>query len=215
MKNTFLIILVLFVTNSINAQFSFGVKPGIGLNGAYFGFRTQPFVVFTSFDYIHVGGVVEESGQRFDYNINQLVNFSDESEAAFSIYNIGIGVKYFLPITSNISPYVTTTVTKPFLSAEAKRNGTTQDDLSEFVDAISIWGVSLGFGTEYFFSENFSVGGEFGLRMFLGSYEKQEEVDTWVYNPNTGGSYIQTDKNYEANINFSLTYSVVSLNYYF
>jgi hypothetical protein len=215
MKNAILIILVLFITNSVNAQFSFGVKPGAGLNGAYFGFKTHSLVVFTSFDYIHVGGVLEESGQRFDYNLNQLVTFSDELEAAFSIYNIGVGAKYFLPVTNNISPYFTTTITKPFLSADAKENGATQDDLSDFVGEISIWGVSLGFGTEYFFSENFSVGGEFGLRMFLGSYEKHEKVETWVFNPNTGGSIVQTDRNLEANINFSLTYSVVSLNYYF
>ncbi len=216
MKKLISIIFVLLFANSINAQFAFGVKPGVGLNGAYFGFKASSFVLFANVDYTSVGGAVEETGKKFDYDIYGLVSFKDESEASFSIYNLGVGAKFLFPSKSKISPYITATFSKPIISAEAKQNGESEEELSDYIDAISIWGASLGFGTEYFFSENFSIGGEFGLRMFLGSYEKSEIVETYVYNPNTGSDgYVETERNYNVDVNFSLTYSVVSFNYYF
>jgi hypothetical protein len=77
---------------------------------------------------------------------------------------------------------------------------------------LSIWGLSFGFGTEYYFSENFSVGGEFGMRLLFGSFDQTDKVS--VFDPNTGG-ITETDRNTNVDLNLQLTYSVVSLNYYF
>jgi len=112
----------------------------------------------------------------------------------------------------SIKPYFTGTFYKPFLSADAKQNGETNVDVKDAVDNLSIWGLSFGFGIEYYFTENFSIGGEFGMRLFMGTFERAEKVN--VYNPNTG-TYSETDRNYNVDLNLQFTYSVVSLNYYF
>ena len=47
-----------------------------------------------------------------------------------------------------------------------------------------MWGGELGFGMEYFFDENFSLGGEFGLRYLHLRYK--DSYNDEIYNPNTG-----------------------------
>jgi hypothetical protein len=56
-------------TSSIQAQFAFSIKPGIGLNGATFGFNLNSLVLSANIDYLNVGGSVEEAGKRFDYSL--------------------------------------------------------------------------------------------------------------------------------------------------
>ena len=40
-----------------------------------------------------------------------------------------------------------------------------------------MWGGEFGFGIEYFFDENFSLGGEFGLRYIHLMYEETSPRD--------------------------------------
>ena len=70
----------------------------------------------------------------------------------------------------------------------------------------------LGFGVEYNFSENFSIGGEFGIRYFTGNYSESE--DRTINDPNTGVP-ITYKKEMKGNVNFSPTYTKITLNYYF
>ncbi len=63
-------------------------------------------------------------------------------------------------------------------------------------------GGSLAFGSEYYFSPHFSIGGEFGIRtLFSGT--KTEYTST---------SYSYTD---ETNLGLGLTYTALGLNFYF
>lgn len=70
----------------------------------------------------------------------------------------------------------------------------------------------FGFGVEYFFDENFSLGGEFGLRYFNFRYNDSNERE--IYNPNTG-NYMDTEIKNDYSFNMSPTFSKISLNYYF
>ncbi len=207
-------VIIMFSTSLFaQADFAFGVKPGIGLNGAYFGVNINSSVVpFIGFDYIGASLTLEETGVRYDYNMSQLINYSDKNEASVTIYNLSIGVKYFFMKVESVKPYFTGTFYKPFISADAKEDGETNTEVKDFVDNLSIWGLSFGFGTEYYFSENFSVGGEFGMRLLFGSFDQTDKVS--VLDPNTGG-ITETDRNTNVDLNLQLTYSVVSLNYYF
>ena len=194
-------------------SFAFGVKPGISLNGAYFGVNiNRTFVPFAGFDYFGIGGSIEESGLRYDYNLGQLINYSDKNEASATVYNLSIGLRAFFTNIEDIKPYFTCTFFKPFISAEVKQDGETDQDLSDAIDNLSVWGFSLGFGTEYFFSNNFSVGGEFGVRFFISTFNQTDQV--YIYNPNTGSGQ-ETNRDYNFDLNLQLTYSVVTLNYYF
>ena len=211
----YLICVIIMFSTTLFAQvdFAFGVKPGIGLNGAYFGVNINGNVVpFIGFDYIGASGTLEESGVRYDYNLSQLIDYSDKDEASVSIYNLSIGGKFFFMNVQAIKSYFTGTFFKPFFSADYKQNGETETKVKDAVDNLNIWGLSFGFGTEYYFSDNFSVGGEFGMRLFMGTFKRTEKHN--VYNPNTG-TMLETDRNYNADLNLQLTYSVVSLNYYF
>ena len=98
-KTTFYSICVIIMFSTplfAQADFAFGVKPGIGLNGAYFGVNINGSVVpFIGFDYMGASLTLEESGVRYDYNMSQLINYSDKNEASVTIYNLSIGEKYF------------------------------------------------------------------------------------------------------------------------
>jgi hypothetical protein len=210
---TFCVTIIFTTALYAQTSFAFGVKPGIGLNGAYFGVNINGNAVpFVGFDYFGVNGSFEETGLQYDYNLGQLINYSDKGEASASVYNLSIGVRAFFMTVGDLKPYFTGTFFKPFISAEVKQDGEIDHDVSDAVDNISVWGFSLGFGTEYYFSKNFSVGGEFGIRFFMGSFEQTDKVD--VYDPGTG-TYRETDRNYNLDLNLQLTYSVVTLNYYF
>ena len=217
MKNvifyTFCVTIIYATTIYAQTSFAFGVRPGIGLNGAYFGANiNESFVPFVGFDYFGVGGTLQESGLQYDYNLGQIINYSSEDEASASVYNLSIGVRWFFTKVADLKPYFTGTFFKPFISAEVKNNGDINESVQEAVDNLSIWGFTLGFGTEYYFTKNFSVGGEFGARFFIGSFEQTDQV--YIYNPNTG-YYQETDRDYNFDLNLQLTYSVVTLNYYF
>lgn len=217
MKNAILraFFCVICLSTAIYSQsnFAFGVKPGIGLNGAYFGININKTIIpFVGLDYFGVGGSLEQTGLRYDYNLGQLVNYSDNNEASASVYNLSVGVRAFFMNIDDIKPYFTGTFFKPFISAEIKQDGEIDQDVKDAMDNLSIWGFSLGFGTEYYFSEHFSVGGEFGVRFFIGSFNQTDK--DYVYNPNTG-NYQETNRDYNFDLNLQLTYSVVTLNYYF
>ena len=215
-KSLLLIISLVFIYNTSSfgqEGFAFGVRPGIGINGAYFGANINGVVVpFVGFDYVSADGSLVETGTKFDYNLNQVVNYTEKDEASASIYNISVGVRYFFMKVESLKPYFTGTFYKPFFSADYKEDGETEPEVKDAVDNLSIWGLSFGFGTEYYFTDNFSIGGEFGIRLFVGNFKKTEK--TQVYNPNNQ-TYSDTDRTYKVDLNLQLTYSVVSLNYYF
>lgn len=83
-------------------------------------------------------------------------------------------------------------------------------------DILSFWGLELAFGGEYFFSDKFSLGGEFGMRMLFNSAEYSEE-DEWS-SGEPGDPYYEHDSDAwenEVSATFKLTFASVSLNYYF
>ena len=71
--------------------------------------------------------------------------------------------------------------------------------LSNDMDKVSIIGGNFGFGVEYFFSENFSLGGETGLMFGYLNFEYDDF-----------GNYEEKNKT-----NFKMIYSNISLNFYF
>jgi len=211
------LLLVLFVAliliNKSYGQFSFGVSPGIGLNSAYFGYKINNKIVpYIGFQYLNAKFKYEESGEKYDWDLNQVVSYSEKNEFSGSLYIPNIGVKYFMKQQTKIKAYLSLNISKPLLSGNLKYDGEEDEDFKESIKNISMWGGEFGFGVEYFFDENFSIGGEFGLRYLHLKYNDTYETD--LYNPNTG-NYQDTEIENDYRFNMSPTFSRISLNYYF
>jgi len=215
MKTKLLLVLftVLVLINKSYGQFSFGVSPGIGLNSAYFGYKINNKIVpYIGFQYLNAKFKFEESGEKYDWDLNQVVSYSEKNIFSGSLYIPNIGVKYFIKQHNKIKAYLSLNISKPLLSGNLKYDGEEDEDFKESIKNISMWGGEFGFGVEYFFDENFSIGGEFGLRYLHLKYNDTYESD--LYNPNTG-NYQDTEIKNDYRFNMSPTFSRISLNYYF
>lgn len=197
-------------------QIVFGVAPGLSLNSAYVGYKIDNSIVpYFGFQYLSAGIEISEFGQEYDYDLDKMVSYLNKAEVNASIFMPNIGIKYFVAKQNKINAFLNLNLSKPILSAEIKDNGTDDSDLkdiNEGIDNLSIFGGELGFGVEYFFDENFSIGGEFGIRYFHLEYDDVRTRE--VYNPANGQNQLVDFKdNFQFNI--SPTFSRISLNYYF
>ena len=186
-----------------NAQFTFSASPGINLNTASFGYRSGNFVPFIGLQFLNVNGSYEENGSLYeDYSTSGKLN----------VLMPPIGLKYFAVEVDDINAYFTGSFSMPFISGSGETDGTTDPEVEEAFDNVSAWGAQLGFGTEYFFSEHFSLGGEFGLNFIHGKAEG--EYTEYDYDPVSG---TDTENTVETitKIGFNPTYTKVSLNFYF
>jgi hypothetical protein len=123
-----------------------------------------------------------------------------------------IGIKYFFIETNKLKSYGTMSFTKFLLSGKIEDDTDENYDLKKEIKNTHLYGGQRGFGTEYFFDDNFSLGGEFGFRLLHLKYK--HEVDDEVYNPDIG-DYIPTTTTYDYKFNFNPTYVKISLNFYF
>jgi len=214
MKTKYLLIaLALFFTCRVSGQFTFGVSPGFGLNSAYFGYKpNDKIVLFIGFQYLNINYSYEESGLRYNWQSNRLESYDDLNKVSESLYVPNVGIKYYIKQQNKLHAYLTLNISKPMLGGKSESNGVESESFKKSIKGISMWGGELGFGAEYFFDENFSLGGEFGLRYI---YLKNEQNSTsQIYNPATGTSQTTEIKN-DYKLNISPTYSKISLNFYF
>jgi hypothetical protein len=215
MKIKLFVALVAIISFSLKSygQFTFGVSPGIGLNSTYFGYKlNDKLVPFIGFQYAHVKFKYEETGEEFDYDLGDVVSYSYKTEFSGSLYVPNIGIKYFIKQQNKLNAYVSLCISKPFLSGKLEYDGEADEEFKNQIKNISLWGGEAGFGVEYFFDDNFSIGGEFGLRYLHLKYN--DSYDYEFYNPNTG-DYEMTEIKDDYRLNVSPTFSKLSLNFYF
>ncbi len=203
MKKIIILILLslVFLISTGYGQFSFGVSPGLNLNGAYFGYQVNNRIVpFVGFQNLNVN--VSNSYDRYDmnYETGQLEHNTNSEEFKMNILLPYIGVKYFFLSQNKIKAYASTIVTMPIATGKYEGNNTTNED--NIFENMSAFGAEFGFGAEYFFDESFSLGGEFGVRYFH-------------FNQSYTRQYNGKDSTDEYTYNISPTYNKISLNYYF
>jgi hypothetical protein len=87
-----------------------------------------------------------------------------------------------------------------------------QSEFDKYKKSVKIWGGEFAFGAEYYFDDNFSISGEFGIRYFKQKYNDSYEKE--IYNPETT-EYQTTEITTTMNNNISPTFSKISLNFYF
>lgn len=173
-------------------QMVFGVKPGMLIQSSYFGLSKQKFQPFIGLDWVALA--VETEG----------------GDLSGSVIIPHIGAKLFLKpsgVAHHVAPYLTGDWFFSFASVSVDHYTPEEEELAK--DVLEFWGLGIGFGAEYFFSECFSVGGEYGLRYVHDGVEEHEKtVD------NGWGPHVET-VNQEFSLAFRLTYAAVTANFHF
>jgi len=184
--STFTFLAMLTLTVSGFSQTTFGISPGLNLNGAYLGIKVNDKLLpYFSFQYLGTKYKFEESG------------FEDTNLSAALIIP-GIGLKYFLNKQNQIQPYLNLSLSKPFISGKLEFDGEEDEEFRDVIKNINLFGAEFGFGVEYFFDDNFSIGGEYGFRYLNLKYKASDDFDDITVNANV-----------------SPTYSKLTLNFYF
>lgn len=214
MKKLFISVLAIFtfVSTTAFSQFTFSVNPGMELNGANVGYKFGNLIPYAGIQVMSGSISMEDSYKDFEGDPAKLVSITDEETLSGTIIMPYVGMKYLLSRHNDIRPYLNGTIFLPILMGSEERDGETNKDFEDAIDGFSVWGLEFGFGTEYNFSKNFSVSGEFGIRMLFAG--ESTEYDNYYYDPETYEEYVDEGKR-EVDLNLNLTYARVGLNFYF
>jgi hypothetical protein len=214
--------LMLTASESV-AQLNFAVKPGLTGNSGQFGINVGGVMVFGGLEYLRTTSSLEESGSNLAYYYNYqtytasytLQPYSYTSEASMNVYVPFVGAKILFGgrEANKTGAYITGIIGKPMFSSKSISNG--KESTDSFFNNLSAWMLMAGFGGEYFFSESFSIGGEFGLRVILVSYKEENPETTQLYDYSTSTyKNYTTPHKYNLNLGMGITYSTLVLNYY-
>jgi hypothetical protein len=196
-------------------KFAFTVKPEIlGLAGGSFGYKLPSDIVLSAgVDFYHLGMTVESKTSYMGVNLSGSTSTTD---LTLNLYNLYAAGKFYIVSQNAVKGYLLAEVSKPIVSGASKRNEQEDENLKQTLDNMSIWGLKGAFGAEYFFSDNFSLGGEFGFRMLLISTNMSNDSPAFSYDYQLGQVQIGTQRNETTvDIGLSLTYSTLTVNFYF
>jgi hypothetical protein len=216
MKKTIkLIIFALLFSLSANyasSQFTFTVAPGLSLNGASFGYKIDRVVPEFGFNYMLARGSYTFNGKKYDSNQNKEVdnNYSYNVTAGYLLPRLG--VKVFIAEKEDLKMFVSAGFLKPFIFGNSQVDGVDDFVVSDEIDKVSIWGADLSFGMEYFFSERFSMSGQFGFRYFGANYKNTYQSS--YFDPNAGQS-VEFEAREQFRLSLNPTFSRIGLNFYF
>ncbi len=206
-----IIVVALSYTATVaETKFQFGVKPGFGnLNSGYFGadFGKLSLLGGVQAGMINVTETRTTSYTYSDDSMEDRTNTRDHKQS-LQLYNVFVGTNIDLFRVNDVQTYLSAVVSKPIALVKEERIDSNEEDYSsdDELGDLSIWGGQLGFGSQYYFTENFSLGGEFGLQYYIFSNETSSDFD----NGNLVEKYSR-----EFNMGAGLTYSTLVLNFYF
>ncbi|MCE3295363.1 MAG: hypothetical protein K0R65_1077 [Crocinitomicaceae bacterium] len=216
MKKTTLFIAALALSLSASAQFAFSVSPGLQLSGTQFGYKVQKFVPYIGIQMFMAKGEMIDKGTQNDPETGEIESFEDTYSAKISMILPTIGLKYFFLESNKLKAYANANFSKLILGGKIEDStdplNEADDMFQDIVKNTKVSAFQVGFGTEYFFDNNFSLGGEFGLNMV--SFKSENEYQAIVTDPVTFEDYEVTNKNLFS-AKFNPTYAKISLNFYF
>jgi len=197
------------------SQITFSVSKGNSLTAATLGYKYKKMVPFVGFQYYGVSTSVSSSNQQYEYdpisNSYDLVKNSYSDDLKASVILPSLGVKYFFLERNKLKAFTSLSFTLPILSAKSD-DADFNKEINEQIDKINIWGSELSFGVEYFIDNQFSIGGEFGLRYIHFNYN--DESNQIIVNPMTG-TQVSAKSSESIKFNIKPTFSKMSLNFYF
>jgi hypothetical protein len=212
MKKTICILTVLCLAGHSQsfAQYSFGIGTGLSMNNAWLGYSiNKKFVPFMGLKIISMNADFSSKGFEYDFDLEQLVPFENSAEIALQAIVPTLGVKYFFKEKEKVKTYGILTFNKPIISGKIKLDGDTQDEIEDAIKKTKLFGAVLGFGGEYFFDQQFSIGAEFGLRMYTAKYK--DAVENFITTPNGPVTESMTNK---FTLGINPTYAKFTVNFY-
>lgn len=215
----------------------FGVRPGMGIHGSYFGLASTRWTFYGGLDLLAIGVSVKGSDTdwRHGYSSNQMYKHHEgeyDMSGSATLLIPRVGAKFFISgSASDLRPYLIGDFFKTFAfvnvdgkevdryySESGQMTGFYVDEFEldendeDMIESIlSVWGINLGFGVEYQFSEHFSVGGEYGLRWFKTSADQQDESSSsW-----DGQEQFRENWSDELSASLKMSYATAVLSFYF
>jgi hypothetical protein len=232
-------------TNRCFAQnkFAFGIKPGMTMQTSYFGFTAGKFLPYASMDLLWMTVNYTETNQENtnsgSYNNSYSSTYWEKhtTKGKAVLFIPHFGSKFYVygsRASEGLRSYLNGDFYFSFSSVSGKEemdwrntydgsyeSGHSSQKLDKQTkdlvkDILSFWGFNLGFGAEYMFSEHFSVGGEYGFRLFFDKI-KWRGGDSWSYGtPGSSYYYSYEDKwEDELALTLKMNYAVVAVNFYF
>lgn len=149
------------------AGLEFGVKPSTGVQGSYFGFGLgEKVVLFGGLDFLRLSASVESDGGDADAKVQVLMP--------------NVGAKLYLGerVDGEVAPYLLASLFKASTSIDIDATGMDipSEALSTIEDLLSPFGLNVAFGAEYYFSDKFSMLGEYGIRYLKTSAELDTDL---------------------------------------
>lgn len=189
-----------------DAQYSFGICPGLNLNSAYVGYKlNKSFTLLGAFQYYNLNGGLTYTQEGGNGGTN-------DQSASISFFVPSVGLRARVYNKETINGFFFAQLAKPFLTSKILSNGVEQVEIQDQINHISTFAGNIGYGMEYFISEEFSLTGEFGLNFIHFDYKNTERGEE--YNSNTN-QYETVTYHTSAKLNFNPTFSRIGFNFYF
>lgn len=237
-KQTLFWLTIICYSFALQAQtkIAFGVKPGLKMNSAWIGIQQEKVLPYIGVDFLWLSadGTYEKTEENYEsletYQREQIsINYSGKGLLVIP----HVGFKYFFS-KKVLKPYFFTGLFFGLPMVELQADGTQKNwryennqlvesstknavrsmaEIEKSVqEALGFWGISFGGGAEYYFSENFSVGGEYGFRLVFDSATHDYQSDN--IDPDLLTGY-RKHWQIEAAGSLKLSYAVVTANFYF
>ena len=218
MKKTQMVIATLMIISTVVfAQKSMGVRVGGPVQSYYIGIG-QSGSILVGVDYWG-GSIKLDSDYHYeeDYYGDQ---YTDDDEITVDgnlrLIMPRIGFKYYQAPKQDIKSYLLVEgfMVIPLVNFETTESGETyelEDDEKDMVkDALDFMGLTVGVGSEYYFSQQFSIGAEFGLNLVLWNYSDK------YYDTGGDGDYSWEESyKYEASAELSGGFARMTVNFHF
>ncbi len=218
-KFSLIVLCYLFTMTNAFSQFNFKVSTGGKLNGGGFGFKKNNLNIMINLQHINLSTYYLETGEEYNWDAGTFLDYKYEYDVSLGLFLPTLSIKYHVFNKNKISAYFMLGYMKPMVmskleinTGDAEQDAQMIEEFKKYRKSFSLWSGEIGFGTEYFFDENFSIAGEFGLRSFTVRYKQEDEVTNW--DPNTGEESASTRTTFIKS-NLTPTYTKFSLNFYF
>lgn len=206
-----LIILLCFSYSPVSGEgLVFGIKSGMGIQSSYLGINQgNQLTLMGGLDLVKIGGeMTREEETKDGYHYKDSIDSVEFSVRAFVPYG---GLKHYIKKIEEkvVSPYLFGAVFKCFPKADF---GDDEEMEKTIEDVLDFWGIIFAGGAEYYFSPSFSIGGEFGIRLFFVSSKHEERDRYYDYYEKR---YIETVETVKIDSRMDVTYTAITLNYRF
>ena len=211
---------ILIMSSAAAHAVSIGTRLGGPTQSWYVGFGSpgglQPIV---GFDYLGLG-IKSTMATEWEALYQGEPEDSGSSEATIEgglrLLMPRLGLRYGIIDRQNLQAYVSGEgmLVLPMVSLDGEIDGESVDiadeDIDMIQDALGVFGLSLAFGTEYFLSDQFSVGADYGVSMLFWGFNQTVESsqEDWDYQ-------FMTRSEVEASARLTGSFSRMSLNFHF